>query len=83
MPTLCRAKRGTLRVVHEGLEYVLDGSGLEIPDEVAESIRPHSNVIVGVGAPAPQPEASPPATDPAPEPTPAPEPERERKKGRG
>lgn len=74
MSTLCRTKRGTLRVVHEGVEYVLDESGLELPDEIAETIRPHANVLVGFDDPTPEP-APEPASDPAPEP--------DRKKNRG
>lgn len=42
----CRTKEGKLRLVHEGVEYHLDGNGLDLPDELAESIRPHRNVVV-------------------------------------
>lgn len=47
----CRTKEGELTLYYEGTHYRLDAEGLDLPDELAESIRPHVNVIVGdVGA---------------------------------
>jgi len=42
----CRTKTGALRLRHEGEDFVLDGNGLDLPDELAESIRSHVNVVV-------------------------------------
>jgi len=42
----CRTKVGVLRLRHEGEDFVLDGNGLDLPDELAESIRSHVNVVV-------------------------------------
>jgi len=42
----CRTKAGTLPLRYEGSDYLLDGDGLLLPDDLAESIRGHVNVIV-------------------------------------
>lgn len=42
----CRTKAGTLRLVYEGDEIILDSAGCELPDALAESIRTHVNVEV-------------------------------------
>ncbi len=47
----CRTKSGTLKIYHEGEHHVLDGNGLDLPDELVESLRSHVNVIVGEDAP--------------------------------
>jgi hypothetical protein len=43
----CRTKEGTLRLVHEGEEIILDIEGRDLPAALAESIRTHVNVVVG------------------------------------
>jgi len=42
----CRTKTGELRLRHEGKDFLLDGNGSDLPDELAESIRSHVNVVV-------------------------------------
>jgi len=42
----CRTKTGELKLRHEGEDYLLTAEGLDLPDDLAESIRPHVNVIV-------------------------------------
>lgn len=55
----CRTKAGELRLRHEGQDYLLDANGLDLPDDLAESIRPHVNVVVeDVPAPPPEPARS-------------------------
>ncbi len=41
----CRTKAGSLKLRHEGKDYLLDGEGMSLPDDLAESIRSHVNVI--------------------------------------
>lgn len=41
-----RAKKGTLRVVSQGREYLLDGEFQQLPDALAIEISPHVNVEV-------------------------------------
>ncbi len=57
----CRTKSGSLRLYHKGTEYMLDGNGLDLPADLAESIRPHVNVVVGDSPPTPPPPPSEPA----------------------
>lgn len=43
----CATKQGTLRVrTAGGEEYILDTNGLDLPDDLAESIRGNVNVVV-------------------------------------
>lgn len=42
----CATKAGTLRLVWQGEELVLDGNGRDLPTELAEDIRGHVNVVV-------------------------------------
>lgn len=39
-----RTKAGTLRLVHEGREFLLDSVGQDLPDDLAKSILSHVNV---------------------------------------
>ena len=41
----CRTKAGELHLRHEGKDYLLVGKGLSLPYDMAESIRPHVNVV--------------------------------------
>lgn len=41
----CRTKAGEMKLRHEGKDYLLDVGGLDLPDDLAESIRPHVNVV--------------------------------------
>lgn len=74
----CRTKEGELRLLYEDKEYLLDVVGLDLPDDLAESIRGHVNVIVEplpADSPSkePEPEPEPKAaedSDPDPEPKP-------------
>ena len=50
-----RAKKGTLRVVSEGKEYLLGGEFQEIPDALGAEIAPHVNVEVSAGPPREEP----------------------------
>jgi hypothetical protein len=64
---LCRTKAGTLRLVWNGEEILLDPNGRDLPDALAESIRPHVNVMVDECMPeVPDPETAR-APDPEPE----------------
>jgi hypothetical protein len=51
----CRTRVGSLRLYWEGREYLLDPNGAELPDDLAENIRPHVNVVVEAPVPAPEP----------------------------
>lgn len=50
----CRTKAGELRLRHEGEDFLLTADGLDLPDDLAESIRPHVNVVVEEAAAAPK-----------------------------
>lgn len=43
----CRTKQGTLRIVYEGTEILLDANGAELPAGLAANIQGHKNVVVG------------------------------------
>ena len=43
----CRTKAGTLRLVWQGEEIILDGNGRELSADLAADIQGHVNVIVG------------------------------------
>lgn len=51
----CATKSGVLRLYHEGQEYLLDSSGTDLPEELADSIRTHVNVVVEESLPTPKP----------------------------
>ena len=58
----CRTRAGTLRLYHEGQWIdLVDHEARELPDELAESIRTHVNVVVEDAAPPPAPSAAKPA----------------------
>ncbi len=58
----CCTKTGTLRLYHEGKDFLLDCAGLDLPEELAESIRTHVNVVVD-GPPPEPPKAEEPASE--------------------
>lgn len=61
----CRTRSGTLRLVWHGEEILLDAEGRDLPDALAEDIRPHVNVVV-VEEAAPEPPPAPLAPPTAP-----------------
>lgn len=50
----CRTKTGTLKLYYGGEHHLLDTAGMEVPNDVAESLRGHVNVIVGDKKPEPE-----------------------------
>ena len=69
----CRTKAGTLRLVWQGEEILLDGNGRNLSADLAADIQGHVNVIVGgervAPAPEPEPEPEPEADESEEEPT--------------
>lgn len=51
----CRTREGELKLAYQGKRYLLDPNGLDLPADLAESIRGHVNVIVGPDPPAAEP----------------------------
>ena len=47
----CRTNAGVLRLYYKGEEILLDAEGRELPDGLAEEIRPHVNVVVDDATP--------------------------------